>query len=188
MWGWGEGERGGGGWWSWTVGDQRIGDDQRIVCSTDRIGSTDRMIESQGEWRMEGRGVVVVVRVRVRGEGEREGFTTLPYPHHTPPTYPPTTHPPTTPPPPTHPTLPRSMVGRATTPTPPCPSPPPYYCDLTSHGQHRTPPLTYIGLGLNLSARLEQQLHYWVMALHCRVVQGGEPGLGEEWGVGVGGE
>ena len=37
-----------------------------------------RMIESQGEWRMEGRGVVVVVRVRVRGEGEREGFTTLP--------------------------------------------------------------------------------------------------------------
>ena len=68
-WGWGEGERGGGGWWSWTVGDQRICDDQRIVCSTDIMGSTDRMIESQGEWRMEGRGVVVVVRVRVRGEG-----------------------------------------------------------------------------------------------------------------------
>ena len=71
------------------------------------------------------------------------------------------------------------MVDRAAPPL--CPSPPPYYCDLMSHGQHRTPPLTYTVLGLNLSARLEQQLQAWVIAIHCRAVQGSVPFLGEEW-------
>ena len=80
---------------------------------------------------------------------------------------------------PSHPTLPRSMVDRRAPPL--CPSPPPYYCDLMSHGQHRTPPLTYIGLGLHVSARLEQQLQAWVLAIRCREVQGSVPFLGEEW-------
>ena len=50
-----------------------------------------------------------------------------------------------------------------------------------SHGQHRTPPLTYPVLGLNLSARLEQQLQAWVLAMICREVQGSALELGEEW-------
>ena len=111
------------------------------------------------------------------GEGERKGFTTPPF--HTP-------HPPTT----THRHHPPHFTqidGRSCRHYPLCPSPPPYYCDLMRHGQHRTPPLTYIFvLGLNVSARLKQHLHYWVMAINCREVQGGVPFLREEWGWGWG--
>ena len=101
-------------------------------------------------------------------------------------------HPTTTPPyptPPHHtylphhlPTPPHPDRWSIVPPPPPCPSPPPYYCDLTSHGQHRTPPLTYPVLGRDVSARLEQHLQACVIALQCREVQGGVVVLGEEWG------
>ena len=52
-WGWEEGERGEGEWWSWTVGDQRICEDQRILLSTDLMVSTDHIL--RGWWVGEAR-------------------------------------------------------------------------------------------------------------------------------------
>ena len=45
------------------------------------------------------------------------------------------------------------------------------YYDLTSHDHHTTL-ITYVVLGLFVTARLEQQLHASVMALVCREHQG----------------
>ena len=98
----------------------------------------------------------VVVVVRVRVRGEGERKGFTTLPY--PPTAPPTLTPHLAPPPLPTPPQRRSMVGRA---------------------------LAYLVLGLNVSARLEQQLHHWVMALPCREVQGSARVLREELGMGV---